>query len=240
MTKKVTPDRTMDIHLLSRVEDDGSPFGVEYSTRRLTLDPSGTVTCDDPTDALWQELAAGIPEVGNMQGEALTPREGTLFLDRVPNFFRYHYLGPCLPLVYDRRGGVRPDDFRIVWNPRANLDVGHGYGFGYRTELAKTRRARALEPLVATLNGWGFMHEFDRPAEEPTEDRVGKPRIVVVDLLQRDSPEWSKAGLNPDVVLAATKAFIRTFLRRFFERRTMGVFPEHQGESDRFIWRGGF
>lgn len=240
MTKKAKSARTMDIQLLTRVEDDGSPFGVEYSTRRLTLEASGEVSCNDPMDSLWQELEAGIQGAESNPSESLKPSDGARFLDGIRAFFRYHYLSPLTPLIYDHRGASRPDDFRIVWNPREHLGVGHGYGFGYRAASRKTRGHSGFGPLIATLNGWGFMHEFDSPDEEVPEGRLGKPRIVIVDLLQRDSPHWVEMDLDADVVIRESKEFLRAFLRRFFERRTIGVFPETEGQLGRFVWRGGF
>ena len=104
MGKKANANRTMDVHLLTQVADDGSPFGVEYSTRRLTLDATGAVTCDDASDALWQELAAGLPTGTRRATNSSGPRWSAISRSCSGPFLRYQYVGPWTPLVYDHRG----------------------------------------------------------------------------------------------------------------------------------------
>lgn len=240
MTKKVTPDRTMDIHLLSRVEDDGSPFGVEYSTRRLTLEASGEVACDDPTDVMWQDMAAGIPVFGKKDGETAMPRDGARFLDRIPDFFRYQHLSPLTPLVYDHRGSWRPDNFRITWKPSTRLYWGHGYVFMCARPEDQGSVERSHGIPVAMLEGWGFYHDVDRPEGITAGPGRSEPRVVTVNLLPQRNAAWKETVLGTRTGPRETKAFVRAFLRRFFERCGIGIFPEPEGQCGPFSWRGGF
>jgi hypothetical protein len=231
-------ERTMDIHLLSRVEDDGSPFGVQYSTRRLRLEGSGEASCDASADALWQELAAGIR--GKRPDETVLPTDGAAFLDTIPKYFRYHFLSPFTPLVYDRRGPTRPDNFRIEWTVTTDLTWGHGFQF--LCELAARRRTRDGERLlpVAKIDGWGFYHEFRDITPDPAPPR---PRLVTVGLLPPDSSNWGDTVLGSGTGVRDTQEFVRAFLRRFFERMNGGVELDLVPGDFRqgvFVWRGGF
>ena len=239
MTKKVTPHRTMDIHLLSRIEDDESPFGVEYNTRRLTLDPSGKVTCDDPADALWQELAEGIPVFGEKDGGIAKPRDGARFLDRISDFVRYHYLSPLTPLVYDHRGSWRPDNFRIMWKPTKQLSGADGYLFLCERPDDRKSDGRGGAVPVAMLDGWGFYHDVEALAREPAKPGRSEPRVVTVDLLPQRNVAWKETVLGTQAGPRETKAFVRAFLRRFFERCGIGLVLEREGQCGPFSWLGG-
>jgi len=237
-----TPMRRMDIHLLSHECDEGSPFGVEYTTRRLTLADSGEVTCDDAGDGLWQVLAAGI--AGHTAGRVVSPTDGEQFLDTIPEFFRYHFLSSLTPLVYDRRGVARPDHFRIDWRPTARLGWGHGYQF--LCERSDDRDAEdALQGLmpVAGIDGWGFFHEFggwDPPTSVPEPSAA---RIVTVGVLPQEDPAWAASVFESDSGPRETRKFVRAFLRRFFERQSAGLRLDLKPgvfRQGRFAWRGGF
>jgi len=240
--KKANTTRTMDIHLLSHESDEGSPFGVEYTTRRLTLAASGEVSSDDAGDGLWQELAAGI--VGRTAGRVVSPIDGEQFLDTIPEFFRYHFLSSLTPLVYDRRGAARPDHFRINWTPATSLRWGHGYQFlCERSDDRDTENAlQGLMP-VAGIDGWEFFHEFggwDQPTSEP---EPAAARIVTVGLLPQEDPAWAASVFEPDVGPRETRTFVRAFLRRFFERQSEGLRMDLESgvfRQGRFAWRGGF
>jgi hypothetical protein len=230
----------MDIHLLSQVPDDGSPFGVEYSTRRLTLDASGTVSCDDVSDALWQQMAAGILGASATPAEAFTPGDGARFLDRVPEYLRYHCVSPSTPLVYDHRGAWRTDNFRITWKPSRRLYWGHGYVFMCERPADRCTDGRGDMVPVAMLEGWGFFHDVGRL--EGIAEGPGRPaaRAVVVNLLPQRSAAWEETVLGASAGTRETKAFVRAFLRRFFDRCAIGIFPEAEGQFGPFTWTGGF
>ena len=240
MGMKAKSNRTMDIHLLTQLVDDRSPFGVEYSTRRLTLETSGDVSCDEPGDVLWQELAAGIPGSGGKPVDVLKPGDGARFLDRVAEYLRHYFLSTLTPLVYDHRGTWRPDNFRIRWKPSTRLYWGHGYVF--MCERLEDRRAdgRGGGIPVAMLQGWGFFHDVGG-AEGMTEGpgRLAA-RVVTVNLLPQRNAAWKETVLGASAGPRATKAFVRAFLRRFFDRCAIGIFPETEGRSGPFAWMGGF
>ncbi len=240
MGEKANARRTMDVHLLTQVADDGSPFGVEYSTRRLTLDASGAVMCDDASDALWQELAAGISDTGGKPLDIVKPGDGARFLDRVPEYLRYHHLSPLTPLVYDHRGTWRPDNFRIVWKPSRRLFWSHGYVF--MCERPEDRRAdgRGGGVPVAMLEGWGFFHDVGGVVG--ITEGPGQPaaRVVTVNLLPQRNAAWKETVLGASAGTRETKAFLRAFLRRFFDRCAIGILPETEGKSGPFVWKGGF
>ena len=59
---------------------------------------------------------------------------------------------------------------------------------------------------VAALDGWTFLHEFRDSTSD--EYRPRQPRVVMVDLLGRDSPEWLRTGLDADEVILETKSLI--------------------------------
>lgn len=239
MTNKVTPDRTMDIHLLSRIENDGSPFGVEYSTRRLALEASGVVTCNDPDDPLWKELAEGIPVSGEKDGEIAMPRDGARFLDRISGFVGYHYLSPLTPLVYDHRGSWRPDNFRIIWKPTKQLSGADGYLFLCERPDDRQSDGRGGGVPVAMIDGWGFYHDVEALARTPAEPNRSEPRVVTVELLPQRNVAWKETVLGTQSGPLETKAFVRAFLRRFFERFGIGIFPEREGLCGPFSWLGG-
>jgi hypothetical protein len=237
MVSHVKAIRTMDVHLLSKVDDDESPFGVEFTTRRLTLETSGVVSCDVAEDLLWMELAAGIPARPGEVSEVVTPGDGARFLDRILDFFRYEYLSPSTPLVYDHRGTWRPDNFRIKWKPSTRLYWGHGYQF--LCERTEDQRSDGVVP-VAMLEGWEFYHAVGRL--EGITEGPGRPapRQVVVNLLPQRNAAWEETVMGRKAGPRQTKALLRAFLRRFFERCMIGSFPEAVGHRRPFSWRGGF
>jgi hypothetical protein len=231
----------MDIHLLARVEDDASPFGVEYSTRRLTRAPSGEVTCDRPDDWLWRELAGGIQDLELKRGKSVRPTDGDRFLDCVSEYLRYHFLGPFQPLVYDWRGRARPDDFRLIWRESSHLGWAHGYQFLCESSIGGDLDDVAGFVPVARTDGWRFYHEFANGSLAGAGAQA--PRAVAVDLLPEESRVWETTVFGSTAGPRETKAFVRAFFRRFFERQNAGLrldFESGVQKQRQFAWRGGF
>jgi len=206
----------LDVLLQSAVVDEGSPYGVEYSTRRLRWQPNSAVSCEDPSDALWCILAAGIPErATDRDSPTVMPTDGLRFWNALPGYFRYHYLGPFRPLLLERTNAQRPDRFRIQWVLEEFPGAGHGVSFGYRTPTVSI--------AIAAIRGWGFMHEYMEEARLGGADLKAGPRTVEVALISKDSPQWSATTVDAEQVISDAKAFLRQYLLRFFERRTVGL-----------------
>ena len=70
----------------------------------------------------------------------------------------------------------------------------------------------------------------------------GRPtaRVVTVNLLPQRHAAWKETVPGASAGPRETKALLRTFLRRFFDRCAIGIFPETEGKSGPFVWKGGF
>jgi hypothetical protein len=100
---------------------------------------------------------------------------------------------------------------------------------------------RGFVPVACTPDNWSFYHEFREG--HGNEERPSRPRLVTIALLPERDRAWERTTLEPGAGPRATKAFIRAFLRRFFERQNAGVDLDLESGTFRkgpFAWQGGF